>query len=111
MGEPHHDQAILVGEKPVDAFRPFDNGDGIRGEEELFDPEGEGEDESWIDFKDRVNVRFEDWGVVDFDTTGLGDYLAGSADMTLDNNLIRLTYTEYEPDDPISGILNTSPVY
>ena len=48
---------------------------------------------------------------IDFDTTGLADYVAGTADMPLNNNLKRLTYTEYAPDDPISGILNNSPAY
>ena len=48
---------------------------------------------------------------IDFDTTGLADYVAGAADMPLNNNLRRLTYTEYAADDPISGILNNSPSY
>jgi len=41
---------------------------------------------------------------IDFDTTGYPD-------VTLDNGLERLTYTTYREGDPISGILNDSPVY
>ena len=48
---------------------------------------------------------------VDFDTVGLADYVAGNADMPLNNGLARLTFTEYQSGDPITGILNTSPVY
>lgn len=43
---------------------------------------------------------------VDFDTTGLA---AGS--MVLDNNLDRLTFTDYTPGDPIQGMTNTSPQF
>ncbi len=43
---------------------------------------------------------------IDFDTTGLA---AGA--LTLDNNLTRLTFTSMAEGDPISGILNNSPVY
>jgi Tol biopolymer transport system component len=43
---------------------------------------------------------------IDFDTTGLS-----TGDMALDNNLDRLTYTDYSSGDPILGMLNTSPQY
>ena len=51
-----------------------------------------------------------EWGTelftIDFDTTGLA---AGM--VALDNNLTRLTYTEYSDGDPISGVFNTVPRY
>jgi len=43
---------------------------------------------------------------IDFDTTGLA-----AGNMVLDKNLSRLTYTSRAAGDPISGILNTSPLY
>lgn len=48
---------------------------------------------------------------VDFDTLGLADYVANGTEMQVDNNLVRLTYTEYSEGDPISGVLNYAPVY
>ena len=52
-----------------------------------------------------------DWGTelytIDFDTTGL----AATGTVVLNNNLDRLTYTEYSEGDPIVGIFNTSPFY
>lgn len=51
-----------------------------------------------------------DWGTelytIDFDTTGLA-----TGTVALDNNLERLTYTEYTDGDPIVGVFNTSPTY
>ncbi len=43
---------------------------------------------------------------IDFDTTGLS-----SDNLVLDNNIQRLTYTEYTSGDPIQGMTNTSPKY
>jgi len=43
---------------------------------------------------------------MDFDTTGLA-----SGTMKLDNNIQRITYTSLSEGDPISGVVNTSPVY
>lgn len=51
-----------------------------------------------------------EWGselyTIDFDTTGLSQDT-----VALDNNLTRLTYTEYSEGDPIVGVFNTAPCY
>ena len=51
-----------------------------------------------------------DWGTelftIDFDTTGWS-----TESMVLDNNLDRLTFTDYSEGDPIVGVFNTSPFY
>ncbi len=43
---------------------------------------------------------------IDFDTTGLA---AGT--MVLDNNIDRLTFSDYTDGDPIQGTINTTPVF
>jgi Tol biopolymer transport system component len=43
---------------------------------------------------------------IDVDYAGLD-----AADVTLDHNLTRLTYTEYTDGDPIVGVFNTSPAF
>lgn len=48
---------------------------------------------------------------VDFDTTGLADYVADGTPMALDRNVDRLTYTSYLEGDPIVGVLNSSATY
>lgn len=55
-------------------------------------------------------VGESEWGTelysIDFDTTGLA-----TGEMALDNNLDRLTFTEYNAGDPIVGVFNTSPFF
>ncbi len=43
---------------------------------------------------------------MDFDSTGFS-----TGTMELDRNIDRLTYTSYSQGDPITGVLNTSPVF
>lgn len=43
---------------------------------------------------------------IDFDTTGLA-----AGQMALNRNVQRLTFTGYDEGDPITGVLNVSPVY
>ena len=75
-----------------------------RLEKPSFSPDG-----SKIIFAGGVDMDGENGFGTEIFTIDVDTAAWSSGDVVLDNNLTRLTYTEYSDGDPIVGVLNTSP--